>query len=240
MSKNKHAHRGGTTGGAAAQKPAKQSQQPATKPAQTSSVPQKKSTTLVIAGLAAVLIIGAIVFVSGQGDRAPGSGGVIQPSAEEARYIGRLLPAGYRAPAVSEAVAYDSAVEMAELNLTSTDTQVSVPVAEVTGAKLALLQYEGAQSLPLIAYVKPSGALFVGVSYCPPCQGEWQTIQPDGTLTCNSCGTKRDLESQAGISGTCKLYPLDELPVTIVDGNIVIERSIIDTWTAQPLDRKVG
>ncbi|PKQ28977.1 MAG: hypothetical protein CVT60_07730 [Actinobacteria bacterium HGW-Actinobacteria-10] len=122
------------------------------------------------------------------------------------------------------------------------DTQVSVPLADLTDAKLSILQYDRAdgQQLPLIAYVKPSGTLFVGISFCPPCEGEWQTIQADGTLTCNSCGTKRDLETMAGISGSCKLYPLDELPATLVDGNVVIERAVLDSWTPQPLDRKVG
>lgn len=202
----------------------------------------KKRTGLYIAIAAVILIGGIAIFGNGGRDSNPSSS-VPTASAEEAKYIGRLLPDGYQEPTVAEATRYTLTVEMTELAATVTDTQVSVPVGDVAGAKIALFQYQPAgatQSLPLIAYVKPSGKLFVGVSFCPPCQGEWQTIQADGTLTCNSCGTKRDLETMVGISGSCKLYPLDELPVTIVDGNITVDRSVIDSWTPQPLDRQVG
>lgn len=205
--------------------------------------PPKKRTGLYL-GIAAVLVIGGIaIATAGGGDGGTAGNAPVQPSPEEAAYIGRLLPASYEATTVAEPATYDSVVEMTEVPATTGDTQVTIPLADVVNAKLSLSQYEPAgapKPLPLIAYVKPSGELFVGISFCPPCQGEWQTIQPDGTLTCNSCGTKRDLETQAGISGTCKLYPLDELPVTIVDGNITIDRAVLDSWTPQPLDRKVG
>lgn len=142
---------------------------------------------------------------------------------------------------IAGAQSYDATVEMTELTATTTDTQIAVPVADVAEAKIAIFRYETASGpLPLIAYVKPSGALFVGVSFCLPCEGEWQTIQSDGTLTCNSCGTKRDLETGVGVSGTCKLYPLDELPVTVAADTISIDRAVLDSWTPQPLDRKVG
>lgn len=215
-----------------------------TRDAQQAPAQNKKGLMI---GIAAALLIGAVVIVSivsgsnGNGG-APGAGGTVQPSAEEAAYIGRLLPAGYTAPSVAAAASYDSAVEMTELTLAGSDASLTVPVADLVNAKISLLQYTlpSGEALPLIAYLKPSGALFVGVSFCPPCQGEWQTIQPDGTLTCNSCGTKRDLETQAGISGACKLYPLDEIPVTLTDGNVVIDRAVLDSWTPQPLDRAVG
>jgi hypothetical protein len=200
--------------------------------------PKKSRTGLIIVAVVAVLAVAAIV-VSGLGGQ---KGTVLEPTAEEARYMGRLLPATYEPPTVAEPLEYRSVWKMKELTATLGDTQLTVPLADVTDARIVHFEYEasGAGALPLVAYVRPSGALFVGVSYCPPCQGEWQTIQADGTLTCNSCGTKRDLETMVGISGTCKLYPLDELPATIVDGNISIDRSAIDSWTPQPLDREVG
>ncbi|MBE0417947.1 MAG: DUF2318 domain-containing protein [Coriobacteriia bacterium] len=201
---------------------------------QQAPAPRKNIGGLVV--IAAIVVILIVIIVGSR------SGGVPEASPEEARYIGRLLPAGYQPPTVADPTDYTSTIEMAELTVTPGDTQLTVPVAELTAARIALFKYQkpdGAQ-LPLIAYVKPSGALFVGVSYCPPCQGEWQTIQADGTLTCNACGTKRDLESMVGISGACKLYPLDEIPVTIAGDDVVIERAGLDTWTPQPLDRKVG
>lgn len=193
----------------------------------------------IIAAAAVALIVVALVVTGGLG-KSPASAS-IEPSAEEARYIGRFLPVGYQEPSVAGAQSYNSTVEMTDLTATSTEAEITLPLADVTNAKIAHFTYEGANgALPLVAYIKPSGALFVGVSFCPPCQGEWQTISSDGTLTCNSCGTKRDLETGAGISGTCKLYPLDELPVTVAAGTLTIDRAVLDSWTPQPLDRKVG
>lgn len=239
MSKGKQVH----TGGQKSTAPKPQNRNPKKNSGQTVNAPappEKKNKALIIGIAGALLIVVAILVASAGGGGRSSSGGAPVATEEEARYIGRLLPAGYAPPAVAEPAAYTSTIEMTELTATLTDTQVKVPLADVTNAKIALVQYEGAKSLPVMAFVKPSGKLFVGVSFCPPCQGEWQTIQPDGTLTCNSCGTKRDLETQVGISGACKLYPIDEIPVTIVDGEIVFERAVLDNWTAQPLDRKVG
>lgn len=236
--KNKQA-RAGTGTSPAGKKPGAGT---ARKGSPATPAPGKKG---VLVGIVAALLIGAVVVVSlvtGSGSDGNATAGGLKPSAEEQPYIGRLLPAGYAAPQVSEATTYDSTVEMTELALTSSESSLTVPVAEVTSSKLSLFQYTlpSGEELPLIAYVKPSGALFVGVSFCPPCQGEWQTIQPDGTLTCNSCGTKRDLETMAGISGSCKLYPLDEVPVSTVGEDLVIDRAVLDSWSPQPLDRAVG
>lgn len=210
----------------------------AKQPSAPAPTPKRNLTWIVVVVVA--LLAGGIA-IAGQ-NRGGSDAKTPQVSAEEAKYLGRLLPAGYVPLSAGAPVEYTSTVEMTELTAATADTQISVPLADLTNARLSHLRYDRAdeQQLPLIAYVKPSGTLFVGISFCPPCQGEWQTIQADGTLTCNSCGTKRDLETMAGISGSCKLYPLDELPATLVDGNVVIDRAVLDSWTPQPLDRKVG
>jgi hypothetical protein len=84
------------------------------------------------------------------------------------------------------------------------------------------------------------GELFVGVSYCPPCEGEGQRIESDGTLTCEACGTKRNLETNEGISGACRLYPLDEVPSAVSGDLITLDTTVLETWIAQPLDRPIG
>jgi hypothetical protein len=160
----------------------------------------------------------------------------------EADYIGRLLPDGYQPPQVADRDLYTQTIAMSAIGSEQADGSVSVPLSEVLAKKIVKFDYTRADGelLPLIAYVKPSGALFVGVSYCPPCEGEGQHIAADGTLTCDACGTKRDLETNAGISGACQLYPLDEIPVT-VDGDVITaDGAVLDAWTAQPLDRPVG
>ena len=49
-----------------------------------------------------------------------------------------------------------------------------------------------------------------------------------------------DPETGIGISGACKLYPLDELPAKIQGDRIVVDRTVLDNWTVQPTDRQVG
>lgn len=162
--------------------------------------------------------------------------------ADEQRYIGRLLPAKYAEPSVAGASTYSITQKMASVTPTQDAKTTTVSVKDVTADKIVSFEYKkaGSDPVPMIAYVKPSGKVFVGVSYCIPCRGTAQRIDADGTLTCESCGTKRDLETGVGLSGACKLYPLDELPVTVTGGKIVLQNSVIDSWTAQPLDRPVG
>ena len=164
-----------------------------------------------------------------------------QVPAEEQKYIGRLLPANYQEPKV-QPVTYTAVTQMTDVVADAKTAQLSVSLADVTTNKIVYFEYAkaGGEAIPMIAYVKPSGKLFVGVSYCIPCKGKKQFVDADGTLTCSSCGTKRDLETGVGIGGACRLYPLDEVAAKIVGDKLVIDKSILDKWTPQPQDRKVG
>jgi hypothetical protein len=177
---------------------------------------------------------------SGSGIKKGGLVGSVPP--EEQKYIGRLLPAGYQEPKIGDVQAYTTTVSMTKLTPTQTDAGISVPADQVLKGKIVYFEYQkpGADPIPLMAYVKPSGKLFVGVSFCPPCQGKGQRIEAGGTLVCESCGTVRTLETGVGISGACKLYPIDELPASLANGTVTIDKAVIESWTAQPLDRKVG
>lgn len=189
----------------------------------------------VVIAIAAVALIALVALLGG-------SGRPKEPSAEERRYLGRYLPAGYAEEKLIEKAEYASPVEMARVEATASAKAISISVGDVIAKRNVYFEYKkpGGQALPLIAYIKPSGKLFVGISYCPPCRSTAQRIEPDGTLTCGSCGTKRDLETEAGISGACKLYPLDEMPVKVVGDRIEIAKSDLDKYSPQPLDRPVG
>ena len=206
-----------------------------------------------IAGAVALVAIVAVIMIGSNKGQVPAaaatagspaaaasSSGGVPP--EEAKYIGRLLPASYTEPSVSDAVSYSSSLAMANVTAAQGAKQTSLAVSDVVANKIVFFEYQKAdgKNVPMVAYVKPSGKLFVGVSFCIPCQGTAQTIEADGTLRCSACGTKRDLETGVGISGGCKLYPLDELPAKVAGGKIVIENSAIDGWTTQPLDRPSG
>ncbi|MFA5843989.1 MAG: Fe-S-containing protein [Coriobacteriia bacterium] len=197
-------------------------------------------TAWIIVGAVVLLVVG-VVALSGKGSGG-GSGAAAGVSPEEQKYIGRLLPADYKEPKLADVVLYSSTVTMTNVTAKDDGAKLSIPVSDVKDDKIVYFEYAkpGARAIPLLAYVKPSGRLFVGISFCPPCEGEGQRIEPDGTLTCESCGTKRNLEQGTGISGSCKLYPLDELPVEIAGGRISLDKAILDGWTAQPKDRPIG
>jgi hypothetical protein len=221
---------------------AKKKKQPPAAAAKTTA-PAKKSggknsgkTMIIAATVVVVAIIGLVAMISsnngGQG------GGLVTP--EEQKYMGRLLPAGYEAPKIGGGFA-GQALGMTPLTAADDGASLSLSLSDVAEKKLVSFSYNrpGGEPLPLLAYVKPSGKLFVGVDYCPPCEGEGQRFE-SGTLTCDTCNTKREPETNAGISGACKLYPLDELPVKVEGDKILLDKSTIDGWTPQPLDRPVG
>ncbi len=187
--------------------------------------------------VAFVAVMAIVIAVSGGGGSDGGAAG-----GADSEYVGRLLPDGYTAPSVAEPALYTSAVAMTPVAATQDETSVSVALADVTDNKIVRFDYtrSAGDILPMIAYIRPSGKLFVGVSYCPPCEGEGQRIDSDGTLTCESCGTKRNLENNDGLSGACKLYPLDEVPATVNGADIIVDSGVLDNWVAQPLDRPVG
>lgn len=206
------------------------------KPAAKSAAPAKKTNSQLILGIGAVVIV-AIAAIVWFASSKPSSA----IPADEQKYLGRLLPASYQEPSVGGQQSYSSAIKMTEITATKGKDSVSIPTDQLIADKIVYFEYTRAdgQQLPMVAYVKPSGKLFVGVSFCLPCKGTKQRIE-NGQLVCESCGTIRDLETGAGISGTCRLYPLDEVPATVSGGTISIANSVLDQWTAQPLDRKVG
>jgi len=198
----------------------------------------------VVCAIVLVFAVGAFVLARTLGGGNSSSGGTqkLTAPADEAKYIGRYLPAGYAESKVGGGGAVTSDIPMKPVVAATGADGLTVALSDVTAARNVSFEYKKADgsTIPLMAYVKPSGKLFVGVSYCVPCKGAGQTLTADGKLTCDSCGTKRDPESGIGISGTCKLYPLDELPAKVVGGKIVVDKAALEGWTEQPLDRKVG
>jgi len=205
--------------------------------------------------LGAIVVIGIMVaaVISGARSSQPNQPGQVSQTAQtppvvpnpvpadEAAYLGRFLPEGYTAPAIAGATTYSSVVKMSPTEATADEAGFTIAASDVVSKKIVSFDVQkNGKPLSMIAYVRPSGKVFVGVSLCPPCQGRGQRIEADGTLTCESCGTKRDLESDVGISGACKLFPLDELPVSLEGDTIAISQAAIDGWTEQPIDRQVG
>lgn len=215
-------------------------------PVQQKASAQRKTPTatkkanpraLWITAAVVVLIVGGVWAAGGSGGKKAGGA-----SPEEQKYIGRFLPAGYEEPKIAGVQAYTTTVNMSTVTPELSGAGISIAADQVVANKIVYFEYQkpGAKAIPMIAYIKPSGKLFVGVSYCPPCQGKGQRIEAGGTLVCETCGTVRTLESGVGLSGACRLYPLDELPASLANGKITVDKAALDTWTPQPLDRPTG
>lgn len=222
---------------------AKKKQGSSAKPtAPSKAAPAKKNgngmIVWVIALVAVIAVVGVVVSQNAGGKK----GSVAAAPADEKKYIGRFLPSGYAEAKISDAVAYNQVIQMSPTTAASGKDGTSIPLSDVTSKKIVSFEAssKSGQTIPMVAYVKPSGKLFVGVSYCIPCKGTGQRIETDGTLTCETCGTKRSPETQVGISGACKLYPLDEIPAKVSGDKIVVDQTVLDQWTPQPTDRQIG
>jgi hypothetical protein len=130
-------------------------------------------------------------------------------------------------------------IEMTDIEAKVRDGYVKIPLAEVKKYSLVAFWYEKKKirdargrekPLPLLAMISPSGRLITAVSVCEPCRSERFHSEPDGTLTCNVCNTKWDLETFQGISGGCPNYPPEELPHEIKDGWVLIREEILLNW----------
>lgn len=109
--------------------------------------------------------------------------------------------------------------------------KVSVSLGDVKKYKIVAFDYnKNGKQVPLIAYITPSGRLFTASSMCEPCRSNKFHIEPDGTLTCNACGTKWDLESIQGISGGCPNYPPQEMKSSVAGDKILLDESVIVAW----------
>lgn len=217
----------------------------------TASSGSQMTRWLIVAIVAVAVAGGVAVAARGKSAAIPGSqptpaaaanGGALVAPAEEAKYIGRFLPKGYEETSVTAPGAITADTPMKPVVASAEGDGLAIALADVTASRNVSFEYQkpDGTKVPLIAYVKPSGKIFVGVSYCVPCKGTGQTLTADGELTCTSCGTKRDPETGIGVSGACKLYPLDELPAKIQGDKLVVDGAALGAWAQQPLDRQVG
>ncbi|RJQ54964.1 MAG: DUF2318 domain-containing protein [Actinobacteria bacterium] len=122
-------------------------------------------------------------------------------------------------------------LEQTKIKATVAAGKISVDLADVKKNKIVAFDYnQGGKQVPLIAFISPSGRLFAGTSMCEPCNSYSFHTETDGTLTCNACGTKWDLETMQGISGGCPNYPPQEMKSTVKGGKVYIDEGPVASW----------
>ncbi|QNO13439.1 DUF2318 domain-containing protein [Alkalicella caledoniensis] len=176
--------------------------------------PQKSKLPLIIASIGVVLIA-AIVFVmvtSGGDQETINYFG--EPVVESRSYIGEVIAMTVIEPVIE-------------------DDKVLIPLQTVNENNIVTFEIANDQGelVPLMAYITPSGRLFVGSSMCEPCRGRTFSLAGD-TLLCDTCRTTYTIEDHEFISGAvaCGSYPPVNMNPTINQGTIEIDLQEILSW----------
>lgn len=175
--------------------------------------PQKSKRPLFIG---AFVIIAAIVFVVV----------FLKPPAEvAANYFGDPVatPRSYVGRAVS-VTAVETTIE---------DGKIKIPFSDVDKYSNIFFEVENSEGtlVPMMAYITPSGRLFVGSSMCEPCRGRTFTLADD-KLVCDTCRTTYTIEDHQFLTGAvaCGQYPPVYMSPVIEDGMIVISHEEVLNW----------
>ena len=98
---------------------------------------------------------------------------------------------------------------------------VSIPASEVDDGKMLHFRVTGqGDSMAFMAY-KLDGERYVRANVCPPCRSVGFSLAGD-ILVCNSCGTRFEASTGAGISGACRNYPKAEVAHVVSGGKITM------------------
>ncbi|WP_408955606.1 Fe-S-containing protein [Natroniella sp. ANB-PHB2] len=124
-------------------------------------------------------------------------------------------------------------VYMTEISPEAGDEYIYFSLKRVDQKNIIFFEVENkiGSLVPLIAYITPTGRLFVGTSLCEPCGGRRLHLKDD-TVVCNRCNTTYNIENRVGIRGTaaCMEYPPVAVDYRIIDDQIKIPIREIKYW----------
>lgn len=176
---------------------------------------QKKSKAPIFIGIGTILIISvlAIVFLNirGKDNKLIYYG---EPVVNERSYIGKLIKMTKVEPVVDA-------------------ESIQIPLDIVDKSNIVYFESENKDKevVPMMAYITPSGRLFVGSSLCEPCRGKTFSLAGE-TIVCDTCKTTYNIENHEFISGAkiCSTYPPVNMKPEIIDGKIVIQKEEVLKW----------
>lgn len=104
------------------------------------------------------------------------------------------------------------------------DAKLQTPTTTLNyqSRNIPLGNYRGGNYLPLVIVYTPSGNVNVGIRVCEPC-GSWSFHIISRQLSCDTCGTRWELEFFSGRSGGCQSYPPPMVPDSLNGLNIDID-----------------
>lgn len=139
---------------------------------------------------------------------------------------------------VTDPQSYTTKVEMTDIKSKVESGKLTFSLDDVKSNKMVGLTYSGnkvqtsfgEQDLPLVAYVNQKGELLTAVAMCEPCKSIKFHFEPDGTITCNTCGTKWNIDDLSPVSGQCTQYAPDKVKYEIKGNKVQIDESEIKNW----------
>lgn len=143
---------------------------------------------------------------------------------------------------VANTQTYSQEIGMTEISSEVENGKLAVDLGDITKNQMVGFTYEGSQvdlgvgekaDMPLVAFVDNNGNLAVSVALCEPCKSIKFHIEEDNTLTCNTCGTKWNINDLAPVSGSCAQYAPDALSYTISGGKVIVDEAELKSWTAR-------
>lgn len=120
-------------------------------------------------------------------------------------------------------------IDMTDTEATLADGKLAVSLNTIKQKGLVYFEYKGTNTVPLLAYVGPSGKLITAVSVCEPCRSTRFHILGD-QLVCNTCGTVWELETHQGVSGGCTDFPPEIVPHAVKGGQVLVDEQAVLDW----------
>ncbi|MBM7865295.1 DUF2318 domain-containing protein [Heliobacterium gestii] len=122
-------------------------------------------------------------------------------------------------------------VSMAPIpTLEAENGKVELPLAVIKEKGLIRAEFkDGKKTVPVMAYVAPSGRVISAVSVCEPCDGTHFTIK-NTQVACDTCDTRWDLETLKGMAGGCQSYPPDALTYEVSGDKLLLNAQDLSNW----------
>lgn len=176
--------------------------------------PQKSKLPIIIAIV--LTIIATVVIILIFSNRSSNKEGKYfgEPVVDSRSYIGKVISMTTITPEIKEG-------------------NVVFPLNEVDNNNIVYFELENSEAelVPLMAYITPSGRLFVGSSMCEPCRGRTFSLAGE-TMVCDTCKTTYNIETQEFISGApaCgKLPPINMNP-KVENGDVIFDYDEVLDW----------
>ncbi len=151
-------------------------------------------------------------------------------------------PTDYFGEVVAEPRSYEGRIrKMTELVPELNGERIELPFHKIDRHDIVYFEIENENgfAVPVMAYITPTGRLFVGVSLCEGCGGRRYALAGD-TLLSENCRTIFKIEDHRFIRGSrrCRDYPPQLLDWSLEEDTLVIPREEVLGWQPRVGEQK--